>query len=138
VLYVSILRSLGGALDTASALRQSRRYGGSSTMEAERRKHISHLARHGEQQLFAGKAIQAQAAFDAARSRSAQARHNFKRTQVRSPVNGIHQSSDAAWATTLRLGNENHIVIDADRMDRRLFEGTKRFMSAVGAEPKRQ
>jgi multidrug resistance efflux pump len=57
--------------------------------QAERRQHLSSLATTAEeQQVYAGSATQAQAAFDAAQQQLAQAEINLRRTQVRSPVNG--------------------------------------------------
>ena len=84
-------------------------------IQAERRQHLSDLSTTPEeQQLHVGNAIQAQANFDAAQQRVAQADINLKRTQVRSPVNGhvtnlLMRVGDYALA-----GTTNISVIDAD------------------------
>ncbi len=58
-------------------------------VQSERRQRLSDLATTPEeQQTFAGSAVQAKAAFEAAQQQVAQAEINLRRTQVRSPVNG--------------------------------------------------
>ena len=58
-------------------------------VQSERRQHLSSIATTPEeQQIFAGTAVQAEAAFEAAQQQLAQAEINLERTQVRSPVNG--------------------------------------------------
>src|SRR6266446_8317969 len=90
VLYVIDPFDFQAALDTGKAqLRQKAADQQVRQMEAERRQHLSNLATTPEQQqIYAGSAIEAQAAFDAAQQQVAQADINLKRTQVLSPVNG--------------------------------------------------
>jgi multidrug resistance efflux pump len=90
VLYVIDPFDFQVVLDTDKAqLRQKAADLQVKRMEAERRMHLSDLATTpGQQQLYVGNAIQAQAAFDAAQQQVAQADINLKRTKVRSPVNG--------------------------------------------------
>src|SRR5262245_38104231 len=58
-------------------------------VQSERRQHMTDLATTPEQQqVFAGAAVQAKAAFEAAQQQVAQAEIDLRRTQVRSPVNG--------------------------------------------------
>jgi multidrug resistance efflux pump len=58
-------------------------------VQSERRQHLSALATTPEeQQVFAGTALQARAAFEQAQQQLAQAEINLRRTQVRSPVTG--------------------------------------------------
>ncbi len=58
-------------------------------VQSERRQHLSALATTPEeQQVFAGEAVQARAAFEQAQQQLAQAEINLRRTQVRSPVTG--------------------------------------------------
>jgi multidrug resistance efflux pump len=84
-------------------------------MQAERRQHLSNLATTPEeQQLYAGNAIQAQAAFDAAQQQVAQADINLKRTQVRSPVNGYVTNLLMRVGDYARAGTNSISVIDAD------------------------
>ena len=57
--------------------------------ENARRQHLSNLATTPEeQQIFAGNAVQAKAAYEAAGHQLAQAEVNLKRTSIVSPVNG--------------------------------------------------
>src|SRR5258708_13798862 len=116
VLYVMDPFDFQVALDTGKAqLRQKAADLQVKQMEAERRQHLSNLATTPEeQQLYAGNAIQAQAAFDAAQQQLAQADINLKRTQGRSPVNGyvtnlLMRVGDYAQAAT-----NNISVIAAD------------------------
>jgi multidrug resistance efflux pump len=90
VLYVIDPFDFKVALDTSQAqLRQKDADLQVKRIQAERRMRLSNLATTPEeQQVFAGNATQAQAAFDAAQQQVAQADINLKRTQVRSPVNG--------------------------------------------------
>ncbi len=58
-------------------------------VESERRQHLTNLATTvEEQQIYAGNAVRAKAALDAAQQQLAQAEVNLKRTKVLSPVNG--------------------------------------------------
>jgi multidrug resistance efflux pump len=103
-------------------------------MQAERRQHLSDLATTPEeQQLYAGNAIQAQAAFDAAQQQVAQADINLKRTQVRSPVNGYVTNLLMRVGDYAHAGTNNISVIDADSywIDG-YFEETKMAHVCVG------
>jgi len=116
VLYVIDPFDFQVALDTGNAqLRQKAADLQVKQMEAERRQHLSNLATTPEeQQLFAGNAIQAQAAFDAAQQQVAQADINLKRTQVRSPVNGYVTNLLMRVGDYAQAGTNNISVIDAD------------------------
>jgi multidrug resistance efflux pump len=96
--------------------------------------HLSDLATTPEeQQVFAGNATQAQAAFDAAQQQVAQADINLKRTQVRSPVNGYVTNLLMPVGDYARAGSTNLSVIDADSywIDG-YFEETKMAHVCVG------
>jgi RND family efflux transporter MFP subunit len=135
VLYVIDPFDFQVALDTGNAqLRQKAADLQVKQMEAERRQHLSNLATTPEeQQLFAGNAIQAQAAFDAAQQQVAQADINLKRTQVRSPVNGYVTNLLMRVGDYALAGTNNISVIDADSywIDG-YFEETKMAHVCVG------
>src|SRR6267378_3513453 len=135
VLYVIDPFDFQVALDTGNAqLRQKAADLQVKQMEAERRQHLSNLATTPEeQQLFAGNAIQAQAAFDAAQQQVAQADINLKRTQVRSPVNGYVTNLLMRVGDYAQAGTNNISVIDADSywIDG-YFEETKMAHVCVG------
>src|SRR5258708_407673 len=116
VLYVIDPFDFQVALDSGKAqLRQKAADQQVRQMQAERRQHLSNLATTPEeQQLFAGNAIQAQAAFDAAQQQVAQADINLKRTQVRSPVNGYVTNLLMRVGDYALAGTNNISVIDAD------------------------
>src|SRR6266436_1851398 len=66
-----------------------RRTGHTNCPLRKRRQHLSDIATSAEeQQVFAGTALQARAAFESAPQQLAQAEINLRRTRVRSPVNG--------------------------------------------------
>jgi multidrug resistance efflux pump len=110
VLYVIDPFDFQVALDSDKAADQQVRQ-----MQAERRQHLSDLATTPEeQQLYAGNAVQAQAAFDAAQQQVAQADINLKRTQVRSPVNGYVTNLLMRVGDYAHAGTNNISVIDAD------------------------
>jgi multidrug resistance efflux pump len=123
------------ALDTGKAqLRQKAADLQVKRMQAERRQHLSDLATTAEQQqLYAGAAIQAQAAVDAAQQQVAQAEINLKRTQVRSPVNGYVTNLLMRVGNYAQAGTNNISVIDADSywIDG-YFEETKMAHVCVG------
>src|SRR3984893_16829268 len=135
VLYVIDPFDFQVALDTDKAqLRQKAADLQVKQMQAERRQHLSDLATTPEeQQLYAGNAIQAQAAFDAAQQQVAQADINLKRTQVRSPVNGYVTNLLMRVGDYAQAGNNNISVIDADSywIDG-YFEETKMAHVCVG------
>jgi RND family efflux transporter MFP subunit len=116
VLYVIDPFDFQVALDSDKAqLRQKAADQQVRQMQAERRQHLSDLATTPEeQQLYAGNAVQAQAAFDAAQQQVAQADINLKRTQVRSPVNGYVTNLLMRVGDYAHAGTNNISVIDAD------------------------
>ena len=67
-----------------------------------------------EQQVFAGTAIQAKAAFDASQQQLNQAEINLHRTQVRSPVNGYVTNLLMRVGDYAHQGVTNVSVIDSD------------------------
>ena len=67
-----------------------------------------------EQQTYAGSAVQAKAALDAAQQQLAQAEINLQRTKVRSPVNGYVTNLLMRVGDYARVGTSNISVIDAD------------------------
>jgi RND family efflux transporter MFP subunit len=135
VLYVIDPFDFQVALDTGKAqLRQKAADLQVRRMQSERRQHLSDLATTPEeQQLYAGNAIQAQAAFDAAQQQVAQADINVKRTQVRSPVNGYVTNLLMRVGDYAHAGMNNVSVIDADSywIDG-YFEETKMAHVCVG------
>jgi multidrug resistance efflux pump len=135
VLYVIDPFDFQVALDTSKALlRQKAADLQVKEMQAERRQHLSNLATTPEeQQLFVGSATQAQAAFDIAQRQVAQADINFKRTQVRSPVNGYPTNILMRVGDFAHAGTTNMSVIDADSywIDG-YFEETKMAHVCVG------
>jgi multidrug resistance efflux pump len=83
--------------------------------QSERRRQLSSLATTPEQQqVFAGSAIQADAAFEAARHQVAQAEINLKRTEIRSPVNGYVTNLLLRAGDYARQGVVNVSIIDTD------------------------
>ena len=135
VLYVIDPFDFKVALDTSQAqLRQKDADLQVKRIQAERRMRLSNLATTPEeQQIFAGNATQAQAAFDAAQQQVAQADINLKRTQVRSPVNGYVTNLLMRVGDYARVGSTNISVIDADSywIDG-YFEETKMAHVCVG------
>lgn len=103
--------------------------------QSERRLRLSNLATNPEQQqIFAGNAAQAEAAFDAARLQVAQAEVNLQRTAVRSPVNGYVTNLLLRAGDYARQGVANVSIIDADSywIDG-YFEETKMARVCTGA-----
>jgi multidrug resistance efflux pump len=135
VLYVIDPFDFKVALETSQAqLRQKGADLQVKRIQTERRMHLSDLATTPEeQQVFAGNATQAQAAFDAAQQQVAQADTNLKRTQVRSPVNGYVTNLLMRVGDYARAGSTNLSVIDADSywIDG-YFEETKMAHVCVG------
>jgi len=83
--------------------------------QSERRQRLSDLATTPEeQQTFAGSAVQAKAAFEAAQQQVAQAEINLRRTQVRSPVNGYVTNLLMRVGDFAHEGVPNISVIDTD------------------------
>ena len=116
VLYVIDPFDFQVALDTDKAqVRQKAADLQVKRMESERRQHLSNLATTPEQQqIYAGNAVEAQAAFDAAQQQVRQADINLKRTQVRSPVNGYVTNLLMRVGDYALAGTNNISVIDAD------------------------
>ena len=103
-------------------------------VESERRQHLTNLATTvEEQQIFAGNAVQAKAALDAAQQRLAQAEVNLKRTKVLSPVNGYVTNLLMRVGDFAHAGTSNISVIDVDSfwIDG-YFEETKMARICVG------
>jgi len=83
--------------------------------ENARRQHLSNLATTPEeQQIFAGNAVQAKAAYEAAGHQLALAEVNLKRTQVVSPVNGYVTNLLLRVGDYAVTGVSNVSVIDSD------------------------
>jgi multidrug resistance efflux pump len=83
--------------------------------QSERRQHLSELSTTPEQQqVFAGAAVQAKAAFEAAQQQVAQAEINLRRTEVRSPVNGYVSNLLMRVGDFAHEGATNISVIDTD------------------------
>ena len=128
VLYVIDPFDFQVALDTAKAqLRQRAADLQVKRVQAERRQHLTDLATTPEeQQLFAGNATQAQAAFDAAQQQVAQADINLQaHAGAQSGERLCHQSS-AAGRRLCPCRHDQHL---GDRcrqlLDRRLFRGNQ-------------
>src|SRR5260370_41319712 len=86
-------------------------------------KHMQYKPRHQlpslattpeEQQTFAGAAVQAKAAFEAAQQQVAQAEINLERTKVLSPVNGYVTNLLMRVGDYARLGGADISIIDTD------------------------
>ena len=84
-------------------------------LQSERRNRLSDLSTSVEQkQVYEGNALQAKAAVDAAQEQVAQAEINLRRTEVRSPVNGIVTNLLLREGDYAHQGATNVSVIDAD------------------------
>jgi multidrug resistance efflux pump len=84
-------------------------------VQSERRLRLTDLSTTPEeQQTFAGSAVQAKAAFEAAQQQVAQAEINLRRTQVRSPVNGYVTNLLMRVGDFAHEGGANISVIDTD------------------------
>jgi len=103
-------------------------------VQSERRQHLSSIATSPEeQQVFAGTAVQAKAAFDAAQQQLAEAERNLRRTHVRSPVNGHVTNLLLRVGDYAHQGAANISVIDSDSywIDG-YFEETKMARICIG------
>jgi RND family efflux transporter MFP subunit len=103
-------------------------------VQSERRQRLSSLATTPEeQQTYAGAAVQAKAAFEAAQQQEAQAEINLRRTQVRSPVNGYVANLLMRVGDYAHQGSANISVIDTDSywIDG-YFEETKMARVCIG------
>jgi multidrug resistance efflux pump len=84
-------------------------------VQSDRRQHLSDLATSPEQQqVYAGAAVQARAAFEAMQQQVAQAEINLRRTQVRSPVNGYVTNLLMRVGDFAHQGGTNISIIDTD------------------------
>ena len=103
-------------------------------VQSERRQHLTNLATTPEeQQVFAGTALQARAAFDAAQQQLAQAEINLRRTQIRSPVTGYVTNLLIGVGDFAQQGTVIVSVIDSDSywIDG-YFEETKMAQVCIG------
>jgi multidrug resistance efflux pump len=103
-------------------------------MQSVRRQELSSLATTPEeQQTYAGAALQAKAAFEAAQQQLAQAQINLQRTRVRSPVNGYVTNLLMRVGDYAHAGSANISIIDTDSywIDG-YFEETKMARVCVG------
>jgi RND family efflux transporter MFP subunit len=103
-------------------------------LQSERRNRLSELSTSVEQkQVYEGNALQAKAAVDAAQEQVAQAEINLRRTEVRSPVNGIVTNLLMREGDYAHQGSTNVSIIDADSywIDG-YFEETKLARLCVG------
>ena len=103
-------------------------------VQSERRQHLSNIATTAEeQQVYAGTALQAKAAFDQAQQQLAQAEINLRRTQVRSPVNGYVTNLLIGVGDYAQQGTVIVSVIDSDSywIDG-YFEETKMARACIG------
>jgi multidrug resistance efflux pump len=103
-------------------------------LQSERRQQLSNLATTPEQQqIYAGNAVQAKAALDAAQQQLAQAEINLQRTKVRSPVNGYVTNLLMSAGDFAHVGTTNISIIDTDSfwIDG-YFEETKMARICVG------
>ena len=84
-------------------------------VQSERRQRLSDLATTPEeQQAYAGAAVQAKAAFEAAQQQLAQAEINLRRTEVRSPVNGYVTNLLMRVGDFAHQGAANISIVDTD------------------------
>ena len=84
-------------------------------VRSERRQRLSDLATTPEQQqIFAGSAVQAKAAFEAAQQQLAQAEINLRRARVLSPVNGYVTNLLMRVGDFAQQGSTKISVIDMD------------------------
>jgi multidrug resistance efflux pump len=103
-------------------------------MQSERRQRLSSLATTPEeQQTFAGAAVQAKAAFQAAQQQLAQAELNLRRTRVTSPVNGYITNLQMRVGDFARVGVADIWIIDTGSywVDG-YFEETKLARACIG------
>jgi multidrug resistance efflux pump len=103
-------------------------------MQSLRRQQLSTLATTPEeQQTFAGAALQAKGAFDAAQQQAAQAEIDLRRTKVLSPVNGYVTNLMMRVGDYAHQGGINVSIIDTDSfwIDG-YFEETKMARVCIG------
>jgi multidrug resistance efflux pump len=103
-------------------------------VQSERRQHLSAIATSAEeQQVFAGTAVQAEAALEAAQQQLNQADVNLQRSRVRSPVNGYVTNLLMRVGDFAHQGTANVSIIDSDSywIDG-YFEETKMARVCIG------
>jgi len=103
-------------------------------LQSERRRRLSDLASSTEEkQVYEGNALQAKAAVDSAEQQVRQAEINLRRTEVRSPVNGIVTNLLLREGDYAHQGATNISIIDTDSywVDG-YFEETKMARLCVG------
>jgi multidrug resistance efflux pump len=103
-------------------------------LQSERRRRLSDLASSTEEkQIYEGNALQAKAAVASAQQQVRQAEINLRRTEVRSPVNGIVTNLLLREGDYAREGATNVSIIDKDSywIDG-YFEETKLARLCVG------
>jgi RND family efflux transporter MFP subunit len=103
-------------------------------VQSQRRQNLSVIAASAEeQQVYAGTAVQAKAAFEAAQQQLAEAENNLRRTQVRSPVNGFVTNLLMRVGDYAHQGTTNVSVVDSESywIDG-YFEETKMAQICVG------
>jgi len=103
-------------------------------LQAERRRRLTDLSTSTEEkQIYDGNALQAKAVVDSAQQLLAQAEINLKRTEVRSPVNGVVTNLLLREGNYAQVGSANISVIDTDSywIDG-YFEETKLARLCVG------
>ena len=136
VLYVIDPFDFEVALDVGKAQAQQRAADLQvKQLQSERRQRLSDLAVTPEQQqVFAGSAVQAKAAFEAAQQQVAQAEINLRRTRVRSPVDGYVTNLQMRLGDFAHQGGVNVSVIDTNSfwIDG-YFEETKLARVCIGA-----
>ncbi|WP_050422110.1 HlyD family secretion protein [Bradyrhizobium tropiciagri] len=103
-------------------------------LQSERRRRLSDLASSTEEkQIYEGNALQAKAAVESAQQQVRQAEINLRRTEVRSPVNGIVTNLLLREGDYAHQGGTNVSIIDTDSywVDG-YFEETKLARLCVG------
>ena len=135
VLYVIDPIDFDVALRTNRAILQQRMADlNVKDLQSERRRRLSDLASSTEEkQIYEGNALQAKAAVDSAQQQVRQAEINLRRTEVRSPVNGIVTNLLLREGDYAHQGATNISIIDTDSywIDG-YFEETKLARLCVG------
>jgi multidrug resistance efflux pump len=135
VLYVIDPFDFDVALGTNKAVLQQRMADlNVKDLQSERRRRLSDLASSTEEkQVYEGNALQAKAAVDSAQEQVRQAEINLRRTEVRSPVNGIVTNLLLREGDYAHQGATNISIIDTDSywVDG-YFEETKLARLCVG------
>lgn len=122
------VRTAQAAVDNAAAEVQVKQ------AQSDRRQKLSDDATTPEeQQVFAGSALQARAAYDSATQQLAQAKMNLERTKVKSPVDGYVINLLLRVGDFAASGNSNISVVDSDSfwIDG-YFEETKLSQICIG------